>query len=64
MALLEKAARQGHAYAMCELGMVSYDRREREQALKWLTKVGRCKSKPVLKAPGFSACTRPPARWP
>jgi hypothetical protein len=38
MALLEKAARQGHAYAMCELGGIHHERKEYEQAVGWFTK--------------------------
>ena len=38
MALLEKAAGQGHAYAMDELGCIHREREEHEQALKWFTK--------------------------
>jgi hypothetical protein len=38
MALLEKAAGQGHAYAMRELGALHRERKEYEQALKWFTK--------------------------
>jgi hypothetical protein len=38
MALLEKAAGQGHAYAMMALGSVHDVRKEYEQAVKWLTK--------------------------
>ena len=37
MALLEKAAGQGHAYAMNFLGCVHYERKEHEQALEWFT---------------------------
>ena len=38
MALLEKAARQGHAYAMLALGEFYRNRKEDEQAVKWFTK--------------------------
>ena len=38
MALLEKAAGQGHAYAMDALGDVHHARNEHEQAVKWFTK--------------------------
>jgi TPR repeat protein len=38
MALLEKAAGQGHAYAMFELGQIHNVRREYEQAVAWYTK--------------------------
>jgi len=38
MALLEKAAGQGHAYAMCVLGQTHDQRNEHEQALEWRTK--------------------------
>jgi hypothetical protein len=38
MALLEKAAGQGHAYAMHELAGVHHVRNEHEQAMKWYTK--------------------------
>jgi len=38
MALLEKAARQGHAYAMCELGCIHLKRKEHERAAEWWTK--------------------------
>jgi len=38
MALLEKAAGQGHAYAMLMLGQEHGDREEHEQAMEWLTK--------------------------
>ena len=38
MALLEKAAGQGHAYAMDTLGGIHRVRKEYEQAVAWLTK--------------------------
>ena len=38
MALLEKAAGQGHVYAMVRLGHVHRARQEHGQALEWLTK--------------------------
>jgi hypothetical protein len=38
VALLEKAAGQGHAYAMDTLGSVHRVRKEYEQALAWFTK--------------------------
>jgi TPR repeat protein len=38
MALLEKAAGQGHAYAMDVLGTVQHARKEHEQAVAWFTK--------------------------
>ena len=38
MALLEKAAGQGHAYAMYELGSIHDVRKEHEQAVAWFTK--------------------------
>ena len=38
MALLEKAAGQGHAYAMFSLGEMYIMREEHEHAVKWLTK--------------------------
>jgi len=38
MALLEKAAGQGHAYAMYTLGVVHYAWNEHEEAVKWYTK--------------------------
>jgi len=38
MALLEKAAGQGHAYAMEALGSVHDARKEHEQAVEWYTK--------------------------
>jgi len=38
MALLEKAAGQGHAYAMHTMGEILDVRKEHEQALKWFTK--------------------------
>jgi hypothetical protein len=38
MALLEKAAGQGHVYAMSALGSVHYTRKEYEQAVNWATK--------------------------
>ena len=37
-ALLEKAAGQGHAYAMDTLGSIHYARKEHEQAVEWYTK--------------------------
>jgi len=37
-ALLEKAAGQGHAYAMSTLGDIYETRKEYEQAIVWLTK--------------------------
>jgi TPR repeat protein len=39
MALIEQAAGQGHAYAMCDVGGVHHVREEYEQAAKWFTKV-------------------------
>jgi len=38
MALLEKAAAQGHAYAMSVLGETHAERKEHEQATEWFTK--------------------------
>ncbi len=38
MALMEKAAGQGHEYAMDALGSIHNLRKEHEQALKWYTK--------------------------
>ena len=38
MALLEKAAGQGHAYAMDALGSIHDARKEHEQAVGWFTK--------------------------
>ena len=38
MALLEKAAGQGHVYAMEVLGVIHCERNEHEQALEWYTK--------------------------
>ena len=38
MALLEKAAGQGHAYAMDVLGSIYHVRKEHEQAVEWYTK--------------------------
>ena len=38
MALLEKAAGQGHAYAMHVLGNIHRTRKEHEQAVEWYTK--------------------------
>jgi TPR repeat protein len=38
MALLERAAGQGHAYAMSVLGSIHYERKEHEQAVAWFTK--------------------------
>jgi TPR repeat protein len=38
MALLEKAAGQGHAYAMQALGCIHLARNANEQALTWFTK--------------------------
>ena len=38
MALLKKAAGQGHAYAMQELGCIQGVRKQHEQAVKWFTK--------------------------
>jgi len=38
MALLEKAAGQGHAYAMYALGDIHDTRKEHEQAVEWFTK--------------------------
>jgi TPR repeat protein len=37
-ALLEKAAGQGHVYAMHTLGSVHFERKEHEQAVAWFTK--------------------------
>ena len=37
MALLEKAAGQGHAYAMNTLGNIHHVRKEHEQAVAWFT---------------------------
>ena len=38
MALIEKAAGQGHAYAMNALGCVHREWKDYEQAVKWFTK--------------------------
>jgi TPR repeat protein len=38
VALLEKAAGQGHAYAMHALGSIHNVRDEHEQAVRWYTK--------------------------
>jgi TPR repeat protein len=38
VALLEKAAGQGHAYAAITLGGIHHVRNEHEQALQWCTK--------------------------
>jgi TPR repeat protein len=38
VALLEKAAGQGHAYAMSALGSIHHERKEHEQAVAWFTK--------------------------
>jgi len=38
MALLEKAAGQGHAYAMHSLGELHDERKEHERAVGWYTK--------------------------
>jgi len=38
LALLEKAARQGHSYAMYSLGDVHRARKEHEQSMEWYTK--------------------------
>jgi len=38
MALLEKAAGQGHAYAMHALGSIHRERKEHEQVVGWFTK--------------------------
>ena len=38
MALIEKAAGQGHAYAMLGLGQAHHNRKEHEQAVRWFTK--------------------------
>ena len=37
MALLEKAAGQGHAYATYELGGIHHTRRDYKQAVEWTT---------------------------
>ena len=39
-ALLEKAAGQGHVYAMQVLGDMHYDSKEYERAVGWITKWG------------------------
>ena len=38
MAILEKAAGQGHAYAMTRLGGIHKDGKEHERAVEWYTK--------------------------
>jgi len=38
LALLEKAAGQGHVYAMCALGYIRDERKEYEQAVEWYMK--------------------------
>jgi hypothetical protein len=38
MALLEKAAWQGHAYAMVALGSIHEERGEHQRAVEWFTK--------------------------
>jgi TPR repeat protein len=37
VALLEKAAGQGHVYAMCTLRGIHHKRKEHEQAMRWAT---------------------------
>ena len=39
-ALLQKAAGQGHAYAMDALAAIYYAREEYERSLEWTTKAG------------------------
>jgi TPR repeat protein len=46
MALLEKAAGQGHAYAMFALGSIHHERKEYMAAVAWHTKVRRCRLTP------------------
>jgi hypothetical protein len=46
MAFLEASAGQGHAYAMDALGRLHSHRKEFAQALRWATKVGRCRLTP------------------
>jgi hypothetical protein len=43
MAILEKAARQGHTYAMDAVARIHTGRQEHEQALQWATKVSWCR---------------------
>jgi TPR repeat protein len=38
MGLMEKAAGEGHAYAMLALGHIHAQRKEDEQAMQWFTK--------------------------
>ena len=38
MALLEQAAGQGHAHAMCAMGNIHDARNEHEEAVRWFTK--------------------------
>jgi TPR repeat protein len=38
MVLMEKAAGQGHAYAMFQLGNIHRTRKEHERAVEWYTK--------------------------
>ena len=38
MKFLEKAAGQGHAYAMYHIGVIHNERKEHEQAVEWFTK--------------------------
>ena len=38
MALLEKAAGQGHAYAMDSLACIHYVRQEHDEAIEWARK--------------------------
>jgi len=40
MALLEKAVRQGHVYAMHAMGVFYEKRKEHDHAMEWYTKAG------------------------
>jgi len=52
MALLEKAAGQGHAHAMFTVAGVHKVRNDHEQAVEWFTKAGRCRLNPVFPSMG------------
>ena len=59
VAFLEKAARQGHAYAMHALGTVHHERKEYVHAVEWLTEGAEAGLPIAMFCLGAGAYTRP-----
>jgi TPR repeat protein len=63
VALLEKAAGQGHAYAMCELGGILQNWKEHEKAVEWLTKAAVAGLPKAMVGPGRYCSPRQPTHF-